>query len=342
MARLLLRYVHSFRDRHGKPRHYFRRGHQRCVLPGPPGSTEFMEAYAAALAAQRPPVGPRKPVVPRSIRALVLKYYDSPHYLSLKTVSRGNYRRILDGFCKEHGDRSVSGLSRERLTAIVGRMADRPGAAIVLLKRLKTVIRLALDLGWITVDPTHRLRSYRSTEMHCWTEEEIAQFEESWPVGTKRRLAFALHLYTGQRRSDVHRMTWGDYDGNTIRVVQQKTGTKLAVAVHPALKAILDETPREAVAILITFFGRPFTVAGYGQWMSGAIRVAGLPERCVLHGLRKAAARRLAEAGCSVHEIAAITGHKSLAEVERYTRDADQERLAKAAVLKLGRRDNGK
>ena len=65
-----------------------------------------------------------------------------------------------------------------------------------------------------------------------------------------------------------------------------------------------------------------------------AIRAAGLPPECVPHGLRKAAARRLAEAGCSSKEIAAITGHKTLAEVERYTREADQERLSKSAIQK--------
>jgi integrase len=82
----------------------------------------------------------------------------------------------------------------------------------------------------------------------------------------------------------------------------------------------------------VTAYGQPFSVKGFGNMMSTAIRDAGLPERCKAHGLRKAAARRLAEAGCSASEIAAITGHKTLAEVERYTRAADQERLARQAI----------
>src|SRR5262245_21768537 len=68
--------------------------------------------------------------------------------------------------------------------------------------------------------------------------------------------------------------------------------------------------------------------------MSDAIREAGLPPCCKAHGLRKAAARRLAEAGCSAHEIMAVTGHKTLGEVERYTRAAEQERLNAAAMAK--------
>jgi predicted HicB family RNase H-like nuclease len=86
--------------------------------------------------------------------------------------------------------------------------------------------------------------------------------------------------------------------------------------------------------MLLTEYGPPFTVAGYGHWMRAAIKRAGLPLECKTHGLRKAAARRLAEAGCTTKQIAAITGHQSLDEVERYTREADQEKLAEDAIRK--------
>ena len=69
--------------------------------------------------------------------------------------------------------------------------------------------------------------------------------------------------------------------------------------------------------------------------MAERIDHADLPRRCVTHGLRKAAARRLAEAGCSAHEIAAITGHRTLKEIERYTRGAEQARLAAAAIRRM-------
>ncbi|RYG87342.1 MAG: site-specific integrase, partial [Alphaproteobacteria bacterium] len=68
---------------------------------------------------------------------------------------------------------------------------------------------------------------------------------------------------------------------------------------------------------------------------SDAAHAANLADRS-LHGLRKSAARRLAEAGCSAKQIAAVTGHASLREVERYTLAADQERLARDAFAILG------
>jgi enterobacteria phage integrase len=127
-------------------------------------------------------------------------------------------------------------------------------------------------------------------------------------------------------------MTWTDIVGDTICVAQRKTATKLIIPIHDDLQRVLAMAKRGNTTILMTAYGRPFTLKGFGNMISRAISEVGLPARCKAHGLRKAAARRLAEAGCSASEIAAITGHKTLAEVERYTRAADQERLARQAI----------
>ncbi len=80
--------------------------------------------------------------------------------------------------------------------------------------------------------------------------------------------------------------------------------------------------------------GSPFTPAGFGNWFRERCNEAGLPH-CSAHGLRKACARRMAEAGCTPHEIKAITGHKTDGEVRRYTAKSDQMHLAKSALAKL-------
>jgi integrase len=214
-------------------------------------------------------------------------------------------------------------MKREHIITLIGAMADRPGAANMLLKRLRILLRFGIDLGWLKDDPTTRVKTYRSHELHTWTEEEITAFEARWPEGSKQRLALALLLYTGQRGSDVRKMVWTDIAGTTIRVAQQKTGTKLVLPLHPDLQALLAIAPRKQATILATELGAAFSAKGFGNFMSAAIRSACLPTRCKAHGLRKAAARRLADAGCTTKQIAAITGHKSLAEIERYTRAAD-------------------
>jgi integrase len=80
--------------------------------------------------------------------------------------------------------------------------------------------------------------------------------------------------------------------------------------------------------------GKPFTAAGFGNWFRDRCDEAGL-SHCSSHGLRKAQARRLAEAGCSNQQIKAITGHRTDSEVARYTRAADQIRLSDQATQKL-------
>src|SRR5262249_49806715 len=257
-------------------------------------------------------------------------------------TSRGNYRRVIDGFLEQHGHRRVDQMAREHVDLVIGKMASKPGAGIILLKRIRTLIRYAMALGWTDRDPTAGVKAYKSKEIHTWNENEIAAFEKRWPEGSRERLAFALLLYTGQRGSDVHRMMWADIVGDTIRVAQRKTAVKLIIPIHNELNRALAMTRRSDATILMTAYAQTFSLKGFGNMISNAIRVAGLPKRCKAHGLRKAAARRLAEAGCSASEIAAITGHKTLAEVERYTRAADQERLARQAIQRQSENKSGK
>jgi integrase len=201
----------------------------------------------------------------------------------------------------------------------------------------------AVNIGIRTDDPTRNVKAIRvrSDGYHSWSDAEIAQFERRHPVGSRARLALALLLYTGQRRSDVVRMGRQHIKHGMLRVRQVKTGAELVLPVHPTLATVIADTAADNMTILTTAFGKPCTAAGFGNWFREQCNAAGLPH-CTAHGLRKAAARRLAEAGCTEHEIAAITGHASLREVARYTKAADQKKLAMAAMAKIrGRTSSG-
>jgi integrase len=113
-----------------------------------------------------------------------------------------------------------------------------------------------------------------------------------------------------------------------IAVRQQKTGATLQIPIHAELRQALDASPSEHLTFLVTWQGKPFTGRGFGNWFHKCCADAKLPSACSAHGLRKAACRRLAEAGCTAHQIAAISGHVTLQEIERYTNAADQVRLA--------------
>jgi integrase len=119
-----------------------------------------------------------------------------------------------------------------------------------------------------------------------------------------------------------------------LTVKQGKTGITLAIPVHPQLRTILDATPSEHLTFLVTATGKPHGGNHFSESFREWCDAAGLPKHCSAHGLRKAACRRLAEGGCSANEIASISGHASLDEVARYTKPADQARLARNALAK--------
>jgi integrase len=181
------------------------------------------------------------------------------------------------------------------------------------------------------------VEAFKVGEHHTWTEAELKQFEAKWRLGTRERLAYALLLYTGQRVGDVVKMNRSDVSEGLIHVVQQKTGTELYVPIHPELAKALKAYTAQGLTLIGDPSGRPIKRAALSALMRRAIKEAELPTRCVSHGLRKAAMRRLAEADGTAKQIAAISGHKTLKEVERYTKAADQKKLARAAIDKLGK-----
>jgi integrase len=332
------KWVQGFVDRSGRARWYFRRrGYPRTPLRGLPWSPDFMASYERALGDQPEPIGQigASRSKPGTMRALAASYLGSPAFLALRASSQRAYRSTIDAFIAEHGDRRAAELQREHVVRLISARADRPGAANHLRKILRLLMQHAVEIGLRADDPTVSVKAVKtkSSGYHSWEEHEIARFEACHAVGTRARLMMALLLYTGQRVSDVLQMGKQHVREEFLRLRQQKTGTDLHVPVHPTLREIIDQSPCGDLTFVIAGSGTAFTPGAFSQAFRRYCREAGLPH-CSAHGLRKACARRLAEAGCTAHEIAAITGHASLAEVTRYTKAADQKRLAAAAMAK--------
>jgi integrase len=332
----LPKYVRAWVDaRDGRAYYYLRRpGFPRARLPGLPWSPRFMAAYEAAMTGPRNAIGAGR-VKPGSVAAVVAEYFDSQQFFGAKSAGTQRMRRgILERFRAAYGDRPLALLPPEWIEALLD--AKPPHAARSWLATFRSLCAFALKRGYLRDDPTRDIkqRAVKGDGFHTWTEEEIAQFEAHHAIGTKPRLALALLLYSGQRRSDVVKMGRQHIRDGVLTVKQQKTDATLAIPVHPHLQAVLDATPSEHLTFLVTETERPYG----GEYFSARFRewcdAAGLPQRCKPHGLRKAACRRLAEAGCSANEIMAISGHATMKELVRYTKAADQARLARNALAR--------
>jgi integrase len=338
VTKLHLKFVQAFVDRKtGKTFHYFRkRGMARVRLPGVPGSAEFMAAYQQAIAAAPTPIGASKRSKPGSVSAAIAEFYGSQSWRSLTGGTPASRRAILERFREKHGHLPLATLPTEFVRALIDTMT--PHEAKNWLKAVRGFMTWCVDRKLVRNDPTLgvRVKLPKSDGFHTWTEDEIAQFEAHHPVGSKARLALALGLYTAQRRGDVVKIGRQHIKDNTLTVRQTKTGTTLAIPVHSDLAAIIAATPIGHLTLLTTRTGRSYGPTKFSDQFRVWCDAAGLPPHCSFHGLRKAACTRLADAGASVHEIAAISGHRTLKEIERYTEAADRARLAKAAMKRIG------
>jgi integrase len=157
---------------------------------------------------------------------------------------------------------------------MLAKKVKTPAAANHWLRLIKVLMALAVREGMRSDNPAADVEplQVRSDGFHCWSEGQIAQFEAHHPIGSKARLAFALLLYTAQRRSDVVRMGRKHVRGDVVDVRQQKTGKLMPIPLHAEVARIIAATPTAITpTFLMTAYGKPFTAAGFGWWVSRAL-----------------------------------------------------------------------
>jgi integrase len=351
LARLPLRYVNSFRNRdreNRKVRHYFRRPGMKAIpLPGLIGSEEFMAAYQMALAgmseAAKPEIGASR-TAPGTIDALIVDYYRSDDWLhGLKEDTRKTRRRFIEKFRERHGSKRVAMLRREHVVKMLAEV-DGLFAKRHWLKSIRPLLRHAVPI-MLKEDPTFGVlapKPPKTKGFHSWTDGEIAAYRDYWPCGTQQRLVFEFALETVSRRGEVVRLGRQHVSNGRIRIERTKGSDDVDIPVTPELMAALDAMPKDNLTFVVNAAGRPRSKFGLGRDFAKWAKEAGLPDHCRLHGLKKAGMRRLAEDGGTTHELMAISGHKTLAEVQRYTKGANDRKLADSGMAKRrGGTENG-
>lgn len=331
--RTLPPYASAFIDNRGKERIRLRRtGWPTVYIHDKPGTPEFTQAYNAWIATAKIETGESR-IIPGSFDDLIMRFYKSRDWMKLKAKTQYTYRGELERFRAKYGDRPVAGMTARHIDRLMDLMQDTPTAANNLKKRLGQLFDFAAKLEWRKDNPARLVRSIqvKNGGYRTWQEEQIAQYEAHWPLGTMQRLAFDLALYTAQRRSDVRVMGPQHVDKGIIRVTQLKTGKTLRIPIHPKLAESIAATPSGNLAFLVRPNGTPFTEKGFGMWFMRQCRAAGL-DGYSMHGLRKAFSRRMAEAGLTNQQIKSITGHSGDSEVARYTREAEQAKIAVSAM----------
>ena len=348
------RYVRSYRDRHGKLRIEYRRGGRTIALRATPGTAEFQEAYdaAAALFETKGDGLATRPSNPTAqmgtLGWLSLQYLASAECRQLATSTQRTRSLVLQEMLAEplkpNSPTTFSACPANRITPLhVKILRDRkqtfPAAANFRVKLMRMLFKWAIEntVAGLTQNPARDVSKLkmRADGYHTWSPEERACFEERHPIGTKARLAYALIFHTGQRRSDVVLLGRQHVHVGKLCFTQQKNKRRkpmtLELPILPQLQRVLDASALGDLTFLVSDNGRPFTVAGFGNWFRDRCNEAGLPQ-CSAHGLRKAAATVAAENGATAHELMSIFGWLSLEEAQRYTRTADRKKLAQRGM----------
>jgi len=274
-----------------------------------------------------------------TVAAMIAGYRKSPGYGALKPVSRRDYDRYLDLFEARLGAYAARDITAPVLLAMRDSLAGTPVTANHLLSVIRTLFAWGVPRGLATINPAREIEPLTID----------SDGAEPWPLDLIRlaldhcrpeaRMFVALAYYTGQRTADVLQMRLSSIVGQSILLTQQKTGKRLELPIHRDLRPFIEEAKRRGSMVLVPGpEGREMTT---NQWRAmwtremakepqAAIRKAGLSP----HGLRKSAVVALLEAGCTVKEVASITG-QSMQIIEHYGKRYDQRTTAERAMEKF-------
>lgn len=337
MPRPRPRYLHRERTRHGVLIWYVRIGRgKRTRLRAAWGSPEFLAEYEAAIRGE-PPLRSGAPAR-GTLAWLVAQYRGAGVWLALSAATRRQRENILRQVLKTAGNEPFAKITGRTIQAGIDRRAATPSQARHFVDTLRGLFQWALAAEHIKVDPTagKAVAKAKTKGFPVWTDDEIEAFEKRWPRGTRERVMFDIFLYTGLRRGDAARLGKQHVRNGVITLDTAKTDTRVVLPVLAELARTLAAGPVGDLAFIATADGHPLTKESLGNAFRDACRSAGIKKSA--HGLRKAAATRAANAGATVAQLEAIFGWDGGRMASLYTRSADRQALAAAAMEKLSRK----
>jgi len=347
--RIRLKHVLRDVDRYGVVRFYFRRrkGEKKIRLPDDDSSEDFLFRYHEVRSGSSPvnaaphALAGRAALSAGTFHWLVVEYLQTTPYLQLAKTTQGIRRGVLQHMLREpirpgavelYTEMPLAEITHKALKVLRDRQTAMPNMANERVKALRHLFKWATEQEYVDVNPSKDLLGLacRTEGHHTWTVEEVAQFEARHPTGTKARLALALLLWTGVRRSDVVLLGKQHVRGGWLAFTAKKNRARIEMPVLPCLQQAIDASPTGDLTFFVGSRGHPLTAHTFGNWFRDRCKEAGVPGRA--HGLRKAGAVTAAENGATTQQLMSIFGWKTVSEAERYTRAADRKKMAGDAM----------
>jgi integrase len=277
----------------------------------------------------------------RSVRWLIREYLASEEFRVLADPTQRDYERTLALIEEELGDEPFAFVTRGMIKAVRDSYARQTRKAHKIKQMASRLYSWADENELVPegFNPAARIKRLKrkggDQEYVVWSAHEIELFLAEAPEHV--RTPVLLALYTGQRANDIARMLWSQWQDDYIRVRQAKTGAMLDIACHHRLKAHLEtlKSTRSSLkgTICLTVRGKSFNANNLGSAIYRAVQnIAAMPKNRSLHGLRYAAGSAMEEAGCTISEIEAVLGHRTLRMALKY---ASQRLRTRSAMTKV-------
>ena len=330
-----LKHVNRIR-RCGKTYYYHRPTNTR--LPDDPASPEFLRRLAVLNEQLE-----RKPRADGrgTLNDLIAEYKKSPEFRDRADKTKKDYRRYLDFLGEKFGDVLITRLDREFVIALRDRLQDKRRTANYIIQILRLILNFAgdrpsrflLPQNWI--NPALKPNRLPTGPGHRpWEEYEIDAFRQCWAADMLERVLFETFLNTGQRGEDLAPMARYQIQGDMIRLVQRKTGEEVYIPIAKDLNAVLSPwlEKHKGPVVFTTPKGRGLKLDHMRHLMRAAMRKAGLPDDCALHGLRYTFATRADEIGVDWRDVEAIVGHRTAEMARKYRQKKRRSRLTMAKL----------
>ena len=340
MKRALKPYV-QLKTVRGQKRPYYRitwmengkRREKFIPLPQDMDSAEFDHAYWAIRSGTSPAV---KPPEKETWADLIRAYRAHPKYLKLAAGTKRSYDRILEEILEKNAGKAVKSLTRAQVLAIQQKFVATPRKADWFLQVLSLLLNFAAKkLGWDVKNVVEGVDLYgKQREFEPWPDWMVERLSEAPQIV---RTTAELILGTGQRPNAAVGMRYSDFNGDWMTLLDEKTDTKIEVYIPESLRRFLATLPVEGRGThllprnLTGGLGYSAVEKAFRAWRATLGKEA---KPYSLHGLRKLAIVRLAEAGCSDAEIQAIT-NQTPETIAEYRKRANRKKLSQSAVHRL-------
>ncbi len=344
--------LYSEKTRHGKLRYRFFRNRDapKITIKGQPGQPGFEQEYRRLMNGGDAEVQKLRSRRQRASRfdegtygelvELYLQHMDGEvTKQKIAPGTRDTYTGILKRTLPVLGNADLSTFDDATVEFTLDTLTSTPATHNNMLKALRRMFKFAKKPGRLILkNPTDGVQplNYDTIGFVEWSDAQITQFLNFYPLGSTAHLAVTLYLYTACRRSDVvllgpQHIT--EYDGRRYIEFTPVKGSlrnkkPVFAPLDPYIEHVLDQTNTGSKAFLLSELGQPYSAKGFGHRMRKWIDAAGLPKDISSHGIRKRTGSIFAESNSSEFQIMAAHGHSSPKASEVYTRRANRRVLS--------------